>query len=68
MRGSLANKSHVSRVFTSTGSLAENDLDTAESFNEYFASIFTLEDSDAPTIVPRSNGTLRKVVTSCMAF
>ena len=54
VRASLAYKPRVSRVVASSGSLTESDFDTAECFNKFFASVFTLEDSDAPNITPRS--------------
>ena len=61
VRASLANKPRVSRVFMPSGSLTETDFDTANCFNNFFASVLTNDDSDAPDIPLRSNKVLNNL-------
>lgn len=55
-RSSFANKPKVASVFDSSGAMTSNDKDTANAFNDFFASVFSAPETDLPQLVPsRSN-------------
>lgn len=55
VRLSLASRPRITRVLMEDGSLSKDDKETAESFNTFFASVFTQEDVEPPNIPLRTS-------------
>ena len=48
VNGKLSNSNGVAPLIDSTGTLLTSDIDKANLFNEYFQSVFTLDDGNLP--------------------
>ncbi|MEL6931234.1 MAG: reverse transcriptase family protein, partial [Cyanobacteria bacterium J06600_6] len=64
VRASLANGPHISRVVTPSGLLSESDSDTANCLNDLFASFFTDEEDESPSIPLRTVDNLDHIVVT----